>query len=36
MSRNVWLKRKRKSEIKKIVKAAIDKHKKDKDTKDGS
>jgi len=36
-SRNVWLKRKRKSEIKKIVKAAIDKHKtKDKDTKDGS
>jgi hypothetical protein len=37
MSRNVWLKRKRKKEIQKIVKEAIDKHKtKDKETKNGS
>lgn len=36
MSRNVWLKRKRKSEIKKIVKTAIGKHTKEKEAKNGS
>lgn len=36
MSRNIWLKRKRKGEIKKIVKDAIDKHKTKDKKKDGS
>ena len=35
MSKNIWLKRKRKKEIKKIVEEAIDKH-KIKDKKNGS
>jgi len=36
MSRNVWLKRKRKNEVKKIVKEAIEKHKKAKPERNGN